>query len=65
MTYVDVCSIIKTSREKGGKRMRGESRKRKKPFSKFKAWIANLLKDLIVEIVASIIVKMIVGIITK
>ena len=45
--------------------MRGESRKRKKPFSKFKAWVANLLKDLIVEIVASIIVKMIVDIITK
>lgn len=45
--------------------MRGESRKRKKPFSKFKAWTANLLKDLIVEIVASIIVKMIVDIITK
>lgn len=62
---MDVCDIIKPSREKGGKRMRGESRKRKKPFGKLKAWLANLLKDLIVEIVASIIVKIIVDTIMR
>lgn len=65
MTYVDVYSKIKPSREKGGKWMRGESRKRKKSNNKFNAWMANLLKDLIVEIVSIIIVKMIMGTIMK
>lgn len=45
--------------------MRGESRKRKKPDNKFNAWLANLLKGLIVEIVSSIIVKMIMDTIMK
>ncbi len=45
--------------------MRGESRKRKKPDSKLKAWTANLLKDLIVEIVSSIIVKIIIDTVMK
>lgn len=45
--------------------MRGESRKRKKPFGRLKAWTANLLKDLIVEIVSTIIVKIIVDTIMK
>lgn len=38
--------------------MRGESRKKKKPYSRLKAWLAELLKDLIVAITAAIVSKL-------
>ena len=39
--------------------MRGESRKKKKPNSKWKAWLADLLKDLIVGIILLILNKLV------
>lgn len=38
--------------------MRGQSRKKKKSNSKLKAWMAELLKDLIVAITAAIVSKL-------
>lgn len=38
--------------------MRGRSRKKKKSNSNVKAWMAELLKDLIVAIIATIIDKL-------
>lgn len=38
--------------------MRGESRKKKKSHSRLKAWLAELLKDLIVAITAAIVSKL-------
>lgn len=38
--------------------MRGESQKKKKSHSRLKAWLAELLKDLIVAITAAIVSKL-------
>ena len=38
--------------------MRGESRKKKKSHSKLKAWLAELLRDLIVGIILLILDKL-------
>ena len=38
--------------------MRGESRKKKKSNSKFKACLSELLKDLIVAVTAAIVAKL-------
>ena len=38
--------------------MRGESRKKKKSNSKITAWLAELLKDLIVAVTAAIVAKL-------
>ena len=39
--------------------MRGESRKKKKSNSKIKAWLAELLNDLIVAVTAAVVAKLI------
>ena len=38
--------------------MRGESRKRKKSNSKWKAWMADLLKDLVIAIIVMMIERL-------
>lgn len=38
--------------------MRGESRKKKKSNSNMEAWTAELLKDLIVAVIAAIVAKL-------
>ena len=55
LTYGAPYDIIITG---GEIQMRGESRKKKKSDSKLKAWLAELLRDLIVGIILLILDKL-------
>lgn len=55
---IDVrCTVCYNIQCKEEKQMRGQSRKKKKSNSNWKAWLADLLKDLIVGIILLMIQK--------